>query len=251
MSCPGRLAAPSDLRAAEPGQPASMDRRGHSAHREQQGEEGRDVRRLRPRTLAAGTLRRSDELRHTCWNPRWVAARHRRPDRPVVHKAGREPDPPHGQADGLERPGPDDHRPQERSRTHDSGDGLVSRRGRQLADRGRSERRARNPAWCYNIAAHPDKVQIETPGRTVAVIAEQLQGPSATRHGGRSAPPPPVCEVPAEDRPRTADHPGAGSRRCASCATRTSSVIFAAQVAGTRTAAACAPGCCWRSASSR
>ena len=35
---------------------------------------------------------------------------------------------------------------------------------------------ARNPAWYYNIAAHPDKVQIETPGRKVAVIAEQLHG---------------------------------------------------------------------------
>jgi deazaflavin-dependent oxidoreductase (nitroreductase family) len=35
---------------------------------------------------------------------------------------------------------------------------------------------ARNPAWYYNIAAHPDKVQIETVGRTVAVIAEQLHG---------------------------------------------------------------------------
>jgi deazaflavin-dependent oxidoreductase (nitroreductase family) len=35
---------------------------------------------------------------------------------------------------------------------------------------------ARNPAWYYNIAAHPDKVQIETLGRTVAVLAEQLHG---------------------------------------------------------------------------
>jgi deazaflavin-dependent oxidoreductase (nitroreductase family) len=35
---------------------------------------------------------------------------------------------------------------------------------------------AKNPAWYFNIAAHPDKVQIETPGRTVAVIAEQLHG---------------------------------------------------------------------------
>ena len=35
---------------------------------------------------------------------------------------------------------------------------------------------AKNPAWYSNIAAHPDKVQIETPGRTVAVIAEQLHG---------------------------------------------------------------------------
>jgi deazaflavin-dependent oxidoreductase (nitroreductase family) len=33
-----------------------------------------------------------------------------------------------------------------------------------------------NPAWYYNIAAHPDRVQIEVQGRTVAVIAEQLHG---------------------------------------------------------------------------
>ena len=31
-----------------------------------------------------------------------------------------------------------------------------------------------NPAWYYTIAAHPDKVQIEIDGRTVAVTAEQL-----------------------------------------------------------------------------
>jgi deazaflavin-dependent oxidoreductase (nitroreductase family) len=35
---------------------------------------------------------------------------------------------------------------------------------------------ARNPAWYHNIAAQPDKVQIETPGRSVAMIAEQLHG---------------------------------------------------------------------------
>jgi deazaflavin-dependent oxidoreductase (nitroreductase family) len=35
---------------------------------------------------------------------------------------------------------------------------------------------AKHPAWYYNIAEHPDQVQIETPGRTVAVIAEQLHG---------------------------------------------------------------------------
>ena len=36
---------------------------------------------------------------------------------------------------------------------------------------------ARNPAWYYNIAAHPDKVQIEVEGgRKVAVVAEQLHG---------------------------------------------------------------------------
>jgi deazaflavin-dependent oxidoreductase (nitroreductase family) len=34
----------------------------------------------------------------------------------------------------------------------------------------------RNPAWYYNIAAHPDKVQIELAGRKVPVTAEQLHG---------------------------------------------------------------------------
>jgi deazaflavin-dependent oxidoreductase (nitroreductase family) len=33
-----------------------------------------------------------------------------------------------------------------------------------------------NPAWYYNIAAHPDRVHIEIDGRTVAVTAEQLHG---------------------------------------------------------------------------
>lgn len=33
-----------------------------------------------------------------------------------------------------------------------------------------------NPAWYYNIAAHPDQVQIELNGRTVPVTAEQLHG---------------------------------------------------------------------------
>jgi deazaflavin-dependent oxidoreductase (nitroreductase family) len=31
-----------------------------------------------------------------------------------------------------------------------------------------------NPTWYDNITAHPDKVQIEIDGRTVAVTAEQL-----------------------------------------------------------------------------
>jgi deazaflavin-dependent oxidoreductase (nitroreductase family) len=35
---------------------------------------------------------------------------------------------------------------------------------------------ARNPAWYYNLAAHPDRVWIEMPGRKLAVTAEQLQG---------------------------------------------------------------------------
>ena len=35
---------------------------------------------------------------------------------------------------------------------------------------------ARNPAWYYNLGAHPDQVQIEFAGRTVPVKAEQLHG---------------------------------------------------------------------------
>jgi deazaflavin-dependent oxidoreductase (nitroreductase family) len=33
-----------------------------------------------------------------------------------------------------------------------------------------------NPAWYYNIAAHPDQVQIELDGRQIPVMAEQLHG---------------------------------------------------------------------------
>ncbi len=35
---------------------------------------------------------------------------------------------------------------------------------------------AGNPAWYYNIAANPEKVQIEIDGRKIAVTAEQLHG---------------------------------------------------------------------------
>jgi deazaflavin-dependent oxidoreductase (nitroreductase family) len=35
---------------------------------------------------------------------------------------------------------------------------------------------ARNPGWYHNLAAHPDQVWIEMPGRKVAVTAEQLGG---------------------------------------------------------------------------
>lgn len=35
---------------------------------------------------------------------------------------------------------------------------------------------AGNPAWYYNLAAHPDDVQIEVEGRRMAVVAEQLHG---------------------------------------------------------------------------
>ncbi|HMZ15305.1 MAG TPA: nitroreductase family deazaflavin-dependent oxidoreductase [Nitrospira sp.] len=35
---------------------------------------------------------------------------------------------------------------------------------------------AKNPAWYYNLAAHPDQVSIEFGGRTESVVAEQLHG---------------------------------------------------------------------------
>ena len=35
---------------------------------------------------------------------------------------------------------------------------------------------AKNPAWYYNLAAHPETVQIQIAGRTIAVSAEQLHG---------------------------------------------------------------------------
>ena len=33
-----------------------------------------------------------------------------------------------------------------------------------------------NPGWYYNLAAHPDQVQVEVEGRKVPVTAEQLHG---------------------------------------------------------------------------
>jgi deazaflavin-dependent oxidoreductase (nitroreductase family) len=39
---------------------------------------------------------------------------------------------------------------------------------------------ARNPAWYHNIAAHPDRVQIEVDGRRIGVTAEQLRGEERT-----------------------------------------------------------------------
>jgi len=36
---------------------------------------------------------------------------------------------------------------------------------------------AKNPAWYFNLAAHPDRVSIETRGRRVAVTARELHGP--------------------------------------------------------------------------
>jgi len=37
-----------------------------------------------------------------------------------------------------------------------------------------------NPAWYYNIAAHPDRIRIEVGGREVAVIADQLHDAERT-----------------------------------------------------------------------
>jgi deazaflavin-dependent oxidoreductase (nitroreductase family) len=36
---------------------------------------------------------------------------------------------------------------------------------------------ARNPAWYYNLRAHPDRATVQIGGRTVPVSAEQLHGP--------------------------------------------------------------------------
>jgi deazaflavin-dependent oxidoreductase (nitroreductase family) len=38
-----------------------------------------------------------------------------------------------------------------------------------------------NPAWYYNLKAHPEDVRIELAGRTVAVRAEQLHGTERER----------------------------------------------------------------------
>lgn len=35
---------------------------------------------------------------------------------------------------------------------------------------------ARNPAWYYNLAAHPDRVYIDVSGDRIAVTAQQLHG---------------------------------------------------------------------------
>ena len=55
--------------------------------------------------VAAGPRRRSHAGHHlsfdTRWNPRRSAARHRRPDRPVVDEAGCEPVPAQGEAMGM------------------------------------------------------------------------------------------------------------------------------------------------------
>lgn len=40
---------------------------------------------------------------------------------------------------------------------------------------------AKNPAWYYNLAAHPDQAAITLAGRTVPVTAEQLHGDERER----------------------------------------------------------------------
>lgn len=39
----------------------------------------------------------------------------------------------------------------------------------------------KNPAWYYNLAAHPDRVTIELGGETIPVVAEQLHGEERAR----------------------------------------------------------------------
>ena len=79
----------------------------------------------------------------------------------------------------------------------------------------------RNPSWYYNIAAHPDQVQIQIEGRTIPVTAAQLHAPGARGglagdHRGVG----PIHQVSATDGPDVADHPadytdprGAGATR--------------------------------------
>ncbi|KZS54838.1 nitroreductase [Mycobacterium kansasii] len=40
---------------------------------------------------------------------------------------------------------------------------------------------AHNPAWYYNLAAHPDRARIDVGGRTIPVSAEQLHGQARDR----------------------------------------------------------------------
>ena len=74
---------------------------------------------------------------------------------------------------------------------------------------------AGNPAWYYNLAAHPDKVQVEVEGRTVSVIAEQLHGGEREQVWEQIiAAAPRFAPVPRRSRPGTTDHPsGAPIRR--------------------------------------
>jgi deazaflavin-dependent oxidoreductase (nitroreductase family) len=126
------------------------------------------------------TIGKSHELRYTRWNPWRLAARRRRPDRPVVDETGHQPDRRKGKIMGLdalvlttigrksgaERTVPVGWFP------GGNGSWLIL----AAANGG-----ARNPGWYYNIAAHPDNVQIETADRKVAVIAEQLHGTERER----------------------------------------------------------------------
>ena len=48
---------------------------------------------------------------------------------------------------------------------------------------------AKNPAWYYNLASHPDSVQIQIAGRTIAVNAEQCTATPASKRGTTSPAP--------------------------------------------------------------
>ena len=77
---------------------------------------------------------------------------------------------------------------------------------------------AGNPAWYYNIAAHPGQVQVEVEGRKVAVVAEQLHGGARSSLAADHRRLAPLRPVPAEDRPGTADHPAGAPIRPADAA---------------------------------
>jgi deazaflavin-dependent oxidoreductase (nitroreductase family) len=106
-----------------------------------------------------------------------AAARDGRSHWPMVREAHHEPDPALGQGAGprLQRPGSDDSRQQEWAEASDSGR-LLRGQGRRLAGRRFGCRRPEGPGLYHNIAAHPDQVEIETAGRRVDVVAEQLHG---------------------------------------------------------------------------
>ena len=44
----------------------------------------------------------------------------------------------------------------------------------------------KNPAWYYNLAAHPDTVQIQIGGRTIAVSASSYTATPASKRGATS-----------------------------------------------------------------
>ena len=72
----------------------------------------------------------------------------------------------------------------------------------------------RNPAWYYNLAAHPDRVRIEFAGQRIDVTPSSFTAKSGRRHGGSSRPVSGIREVREDHRPGDPRHPlDAGDRR--------------------------------------